>query len=516
MAITKTERSPASAPSRRSAASTPACGPVGVVLGALLMAWPAFYNGFPLIYPDSLWYMNAGKSVAAAVLLNHRSHSYGNRSLIYSLGILPFHLDRTFWPIVMVQCLLTSWVLWLVIRSLSARSKWSIFFILMIVLSLFSTMSWFGALAMPDILGPDLYLCTFLLVFAADTIARAERIALRVIAWWAIASHPTHLLIAIVLCCAMTIVAIFQRMPLRRYLEMSAQLATIIALAVGAQIALDAFLYGKPSLEGERPPFLTARLVVDGPGRWYLERHCAESSWEMCHHLDNLSGSSERFLWGANGVWQTATASSQRLMRSQDGPFAIAVWRAYPREELLQSAANFMLQLRTFDLRSCVRTPEVNEQFRLAVPQLEGKYLQSRQARKDLPLNLFNAIDHVLVVVSLAAIAVFLPWFWRRRPVRLIALGFVIAVSVVANALVTGTLSTVDGRFGARVIWLVPFFAALCVLQMAWDDPLQSRPPARAPSIAETDSSPSLAEHDRCRSGVRSTGAFLAPAGETS
>jgi hypothetical protein len=50
---------------------------------------------------------------------------------------------------------------------------------------------------------------------------------------------------------------------------------------------------------------------------------------------------------------------------------------------------------------------------------------------------------------------------------RLIALGFVIAVSIVANALFTGTLSMVDGRFGSRAIWLVPFFAVLCILQIA-------------------------------------------------
>ncbi len=63
---------------------------VRVILGALCLIWPALLSGFPLMYPDSSWYLLAGRRVAAAVLLNHRSAYYGNRSLIYSLGILPF------------------------------------------------------------------------------------------------------------------------------------------------------------------------------------------------------------------------------------------------------------------------------------------------------------------------------------------------------------------------------------------------------------------------------------------
>lgn len=440
------------------------------------MAWPAFFNGFPLIYPDSLWYIRAGRPVAAALLRNHRSFSYNNRSLVYSLGILPFHLDRTVWPVIALQCLMTTWLVWLVVRSISPKRKWLFFAILIVLLSLFSSMSWFGSLVMPDILGPDLDLSMFLLVFAPDTISRVERIALWVIAWWAIASHGTHLLIVVALGCALTILAISRRMPFRRYLTLAAQPAIIVALAVVTLIGLNTFLYDRPILQGERPPFLTARLIADGPGRQYLQEHCATSNWEVCRYTKNLAGSSDRFLWSPDGVWATANESSRRLIRSQDGQLAFAVWRAYPLEELLRSAANFSWQLQTFDLRSCVPTSEVNLQMHRATPELEGKYFQSLQAHNKLPLRTFNEIDHAAVLFSFVGIAMRFRWLLRRRPQRLIALGFVIAASLLANALVTGTLSTVDGRFGARIVWLVPLFALLCVLQKAPGDTAQSLP----------------------------------------
>src|ERR1017187_814746 len=77
-----------------------------VLLGALLLAWPAFYNGFPLLYPDSMTYLGDGPVVARALFLHQFSDYYGMRSFFYSLGILPLHWNLTPWPIVALQCLL--------------------------------------------------------------------------------------------------------------------------------------------------------------------------------------------------------------------------------------------------------------------------------------------------------------------------------------------------------------------------------------------------------------------------
>lgn len=315
-----------------------------MILGAILMAWPAFYSGFPLMYPDSLEYIEAGRPVAAALLLGHHSSYYGIRSLIYSLGILPFHPGETIWPIIAFQCLLTSWVLWLVFRSVAPEKSWIHFLILMAPLSLFSSLSWFGSFVMPDILGPDLYLCIFLLVFTHESLSRAERTLVYLTSWWSITSHATHLLIAVALCCSLAVIAVSQPMPLRRYTWIAARLATIIALAAGAQISLNAFLYGTPSLNGDR-----------------------------------------------------------------------------------------------------------------------------RQARDEMALDFFYRVHRVAVISSLVGIAVLLPWLFRSRRMPLIALGFVIASSIVANSLFTGTLSMVAGRYGSRVVWLVPFFSGLCFLQWASD-----------------------------------------------
>ena len=77
---------------------------------------------------------------------------------------------------------------------------------------------------------------------------------------------------------------------------------------------------------------------------------------------------------------------------------------------------------------------------------------------------LFKPIHYGVVLLSLPTILLLLPWMWNARQSRLMGLGFVIVSAVILNALFTGTLSGVNDRYEARVIWLVPFLAGSCIL----------------------------------------------------
>jgi len=433
----------------------------GVIFGAILMAWPAFYSGFPLMYPDTAEYIHAGRPVASAILLGHRSPHYGIRSLIYSLGILPFHPGGILWPVIMFQSLLTSWILWLVFRSLFPKRTWTQFALLMAVLSLFTSLSWFGSFVMPDILGPDLYLCVFLLVFAPESLSRVERALVYLVAWWSIVSHATHLMIVVALCGSLAVAAIFQPMSLRRYFGIAARLALLIGLAIGAQVSLNIYLYGKVSMNADRPPFLIAHLVADGTARSYLAKHCPQAGWELCHYTDNLYGTSNRFLWDADGVWKSATPDSRERLLQQESPLAKAIILEYPREQFQKTMSSFIAQLSIFDLGDFKPNYDIVLGTK-GVLTHAGGYLSSRQAYGQMHLDFFFRVHQAAIIASLAGIALFLPWFFRGRPMPLIALGLVTAISVVANAFFTGALSMVAGRYESRVIWLVPLFAGLC------------------------------------------------------
>ena len=438
------------------------CG--AVLLGALMLAWPSFYNGFPLIYPDSMTYLSDGRVVARALFLHQYSDYYGVRSFFYSLGILPFHWDISPWPIVALQCLLVAWIVWLVARSVAPQRIVASYLILVLFLSLLTGVSWYASFILPDILGPLLYLSFYLLAFARDTLSRAERWGLYLIAVWGITSHASHFVLAAGLFVLLVLFAAFERKPfLRRVLSLG-ELAVIIAVAAAAQMALHGYLYGKPTLNGERPPYLMARLVADGPGRWYLEKNCPRLQWAICNHLGQLPNDPDEFLWSETGIYQSASAAEQEQIGQEEMPLVIATLRAYPMQQLSISAASFRNQLLNFGVYGFNANDWMLSQFDDVLPRARASYLGSRQARDALPLDLFTDIQWWTIVASLAAMAVLIPLLWRRHSPRLAGLTLVVVAAVVANALITGALSVVDDRYQCRVIWLIPLLTAIFLL----------------------------------------------------
>ena len=436
--------------------------------GALLLAWPALFNRYPLFYPDSITYLGDARVVARALFLHQLSEYYGMRSFIYSLGILPWHWNVTPWPVVAFQSLLTAYVLWLVVRSIVPRHTAKRYLILLALLSVFTSLSWYSSLIMPDILGPVLYLCIYMLVFAREDLTRADHVAVFLIAWWGVASHATHLMLAAGLCVLLVLLLVLRRRFMQARWKAVGEVALIVVLAAVAQLALNDYLYGEPSLNGDRPPFLMARIIADGPGRWYLDQHCPEVKFAICDHVHDLPGDPDVFLWGANGIWQNTDDDSAQRLSQEEMPFVLATLRAYPRQQLTKSATAFWQQLAAFGLYDLDASDVVLDEYDSVFPGGRPHYLQSRQAQNTLPLEFFTAVGNWTAIFSLVVICAIAPFLWRKRSARLVGLTVVIVSTVVANALVTGPLSMVEDRFQSRVIWLVSFLAGLFV--MVWLD----------------------------------------------
>lgn len=440
-----------------------------VMVGGLLLTWPALYNRYPLLYPDSMTYLGDGRLVARALFLHQLSDYYGMRSFFYSLGILPWHWNVTPWPIVAFQSLLTAYVVWLVVQSIAVRSILPIqtearYLILIALLSLLTSVSWYSSLVMPDILGPLVYLCIYLLVFARDTLTRFDHVAVFLIAWWGITAHATHFLLAAGLCALLVLLLVLRRPLMQGRWKAVGEVAIVIALASAAQFALHGYLYGEPSLNGERPPFLMARIIADGPGRWYLEQHCGEVKFAICDHVHDLSGDTDKFLWGADGVWANADDDYAKRLRQEEIPFVLATLRAYPRQQLIISARAFWQQLTSFALYDLDPSDWVLDEFDEVLPGGKPSYQRGRQAHNDMPLEFFTTVEYGTILVSLLIVLACMPRLLRRGSARLVGLSVVIVSVVIANALVTGVLSNVEERYQSRVVWLLPSLAGLLML----------------------------------------------------
>jgi hypothetical protein len=431
------------------------------------MTWPALYNRYPVLYPDSMSYLEDGRLVARAIFLHKFSPDYGGRSFIYCLGILAAHWNVTPWPVVALHALLTAYIVWLVVRSILPQRTVMSYFALLLPLSLFTSLSWFVSLIMPDILGPVLYLSIYLLVFAGETISRWERSAVVLIAWWSVGSHATHLILASGLCVVLVPVLVLQRQPVPRLLGAISRVAMIILLAAAAHLALHAYLYGSSSLHGKRPPFLMARVIVDGPGRWYLQQRCGEVKLTICEHVHEIRDdiSTDDFLWEQHGIWQSASPATKERLRAEETAFVLATLRTYPRAELAAAAGNFWDQLTTFALWGYGPDPWILEAFDRALPGARSRYLQTRQVQGALPGEFSSTAQNWMVMTALGVIGTLTTYRWRHLSPRLIGLTVIIVSITIANAFVTGVFSNVEDRYQSRVIWLLPLLAGLFVLE---------------------------------------------------
>jgi len=144
----------------------------------------------------------------------------------------------------------------------------------------------------------------------------------------------------------------------------------------------------------------------------------------------------------------------------------LATLRAYPRAQMLRSAKNFKDQLRAIGLYDLGASAYVLSEFDKTFRAGRERYLQGRQARNVMPLGFFSRLQARAVFASLVVMGAFTVLLWRRQPIRLIGLGAVIISMVLANAFVTGAMSTVEDRYESRVIWLLPLMAGL--LAMEW------------------------------------------------
>lgn len=435
-----------------------------VLLGALLMTWPALYNGYPLLYPDAMTYLQAGREVAGALFLGKPAYQTYYRSLIYALGIFPLHWNVSAWGVVVLNALLTSYIVWLVVRSILPRHKVRNYFALVAPLCACTSVSWLVSWVMPDILGSLLYLSIYLLVCAHEELSRTEIIAVCVIAWWGVASHISFFPVAAGLWIFLAAVLAVQRRLTRPRLKALGGVAIIIVAAAASLVAINTAYYGRPSLEGPAPPFLMARIIADGPGKWYLQKNCGRVQFSICARVNELPDQAVDFLWPAQGIWKTSSAGEQQRLKAEELRFVAATLREYPGQESRSAAGNFFTQLHSFG--SYVG----NDPFILlwmghALPGARGLYLGTRQAKRTLHEEFFTELQEWTVVVALVVIAGMMITVPRERwPQRLAAFGATTVFVVIASAAVTSILSGVDNRYEERVIWLVPLLAGAFVL----------------------------------------------------
>ena len=407
--------------------------------GAVLMLWPALLNGYPVLFSDSGALLEMGLEPAMG----------WDKPWIYGPFLALFHWGATLWLPLAAQGLLTSGVLWLSQKALGAATARR-HLLICTVLAIGTAAPWFASLLLPDFFAPIVVLCLFILAFGRERLSRSELAAVAMLGSIAIAAHLTHLIVASA--CIVALALVRRRLECRPALPLAAALAMLLLTNAVGNGVLGISPYGSV--------FALARLVGDGPGRAYLDRHCPDASLRLCAWQGRLSADSDEFLWHPQGpVW--ADGFGPTRFAPEAARLVPAVIAAYPIDVLRAAAANTLRQLAMArvgdalgaDYLDIAVLPRLQRYF----PAAEvARYQAARQPRGMLR-NMaapFAALHAALLLAGAAGAVWLMLRSWRTdRP--LAGLAAVALAALLANAFAGGALSGPHDRYQARIAWLV-------------------------------------------------------------
>lgn len=409
------------------------------IVGAMMLLWPAWINGYPLLFSDTNAFM--AQSL--------KGHFVWDKPYFYGPTLIALHFKASLWPPLIAQALLVVNALWLLSLSLG-RQTVSYLLLSCIVLSIVTALPWFTAFLMPDVFSGITVVALYVLAFG-DRLKVWVRVWAGLIAVLSIGVHLTHLPIA--LACLVG-VALFS---LKRALAVLAA----IACAFGIWITANGLAFNQYALSPHGSVFMLARLSADGHIEPVLQSQCDRQDWKLCSWRGKLPEDSDDFLWKPDGpVWTypggpiALSPEAKLIIRDAvvNNPVGVAISAA-------QNALTQMTKIRLGDTLTSIWLDEtVGKYLREYFPQEEYlRFKASLQAQDKLisyatPLN----TAHLIAVMAGFVLTIYLTISaFRRGHKPLCALGLMVMLGLIANGVATGALSKPHDRYQTRMAWLL-------------------------------------------------------------
>ena len=233
------------------------------------------------------------------------------------------------------------------------------------------------------------------------------------------------------------------------------------------------------------PPYLSSRVIDDGPGWRYLQKHCATSSYLICQYgaqFSNRIRDGDAMMWARlkqnGGVYFIEDVATRKRLRDESLGFVRDSILSDIPGQIRASAWNLAKLLLAFRVDAYgSEFTHTAETYRSDIGWVGGTELTNLFPNIDecnkrpnepcgaLRLSYLRIPHYLSTLLAL----VFLAWQFskRLRPSQwatehifiLICLG-----GLVANASVCGILAGPYDRYQLRVIWLVPALAAAMIL----------------------------------------------------
>lgn len=415
---------------------------MALAVGVLLV--PALWNGFPLLEFDTGGYIARWYE---GYLVQSRSTTFG----LY----LTATQTLDFWPALLIQAILTVWVIALTLRALGVSGNpWRLLGVVT-ALAISTTLPWLTSILLTDIFAGLSVLALYLLMCRAQTLKRWERAGLFALIVFSTASHSATFAVLL----ALVVTAFLFHRWLRQSLPPRGLVSGLAAVVLGAGLllatnfALSHRLAWTPG--GYTIPF--GRILQDGIVTRYLKDHCPQRHFKLCPYRNELPATADEFLW--------ASPIFNRLGRftglgGEMREIFLDSLAAYPWQHLKTATTATLTQLMMVGSGDGVQNQLWHTYgiFKHYLPGMVRAMEAARQQRGTLGPHAFERINKlhkpVALLALMATVLLFGSALWRHRLDALTLLAATVVLAVLTNAAICGVISGPHDRYGARLAWL--------------------------------------------------------------
>jgi hypothetical protein len=439
-----------------------------VVLTACALAWPMYWNGFPLVFNDT------GVYIASA--LEH--YVPWDRPIFYSVFLAVAGKAASLYAAVLVQSLLAAYVIVMFHRAFTERDTALAPLWPLSILAIATPLPWLVSWLIPDFPAGLAILILFMFLFLRHKLDRATSIVLAGVLYFALVTHTGTFLVSVLALPLLLAIGWAARRTFSRR-----GLVEVLVVAVAGYLSLagvNAIAYKRWTINVGSQAFLLNRLIGSGLMQPYLAKACErEPDLLLCPYREEINGlvGTDDFLWGKG---QLAFRTGATLTNAVEA-----------RALVVQTVADSPWQVAAVMVRDAARqfamagTPcgSASSSGDCFAPYEEGEYVQtrleahysqafekslaSRQQRSELGYSSFLPVHKVVFWLFLVATLGVLILGQRRGDRLVMVLAMYVLCVLALNAFVHGSLSGPVPRYQAKLGWLVVLVAVSCMQRLS-------------------------------------------------
>lgn len=429
------------------------------ILAVLILVAPALYNGFPLVFSDTGTYILSGMEGKVPK----------DRPVMYGLFLAITSARFSLWPVVLAQGAILAFLLSKVMDVVSLSGHRPLRMLVFLCLSALTGVGWYCGQLMPDIFAACAVLSSFLLV-ERKKLDRIHIVVVSLLLILSVSVHYSHFLIVLLVCFFQLSKDRFARASLKKLaLPGLLALGSLLLVSVTNKALGDSF-----RISNGGHVFMSARMLNSGVLESFLNDKCGTQNYALCKYKDALPKNGEAMMWDPaspvyqDGGWNATRGAYSEMVKDiltnpkYLGTFLYrSVFSSF--SALFQNDVGGGLNSKWYRDPSSPPYTEIANHF----PHEIRPYSISRQNGnlwgQELTFNTLNIVVNGVILFCLLFLVYRMVIHAKRLDCSMKTLLSLVVFTLLANALVVGTLASSYDRFQARVSWMLPMVVCLII-----------------------------------------------------